>query len=146
MSIFKLSMHLHHSEWETAIVPIVKKDNSTRLCGDYETTINPQLRSIAPPRINIKDILANLSGGVSFSTIDLAQACDQLALCEESKEVLTLSTHKGLFKQNGLPFGITSAPAIWHNTIANILPDLNGVQVYLDGTLATKNIWQIGIK
>ena len=128
---------IEHSEWSTAIVAIPKKDGSVRICGNYKTTVNPVLDQVPPPNINVEDILANLSGGMLFSTLDLAHAYNQIELDEESKQFLVVSTHKGLFQQNRLVFGITSAPAIWQNTIEQVLQGLPGVQVYLDDILVT---------
>ena len=34
-----------------------------------------------------------------------------------SQEVLTISTHKGLYCYRRLPFGIASAPAVFHRTM-----------------------------
>lgn len=128
---------IEHSEWSTGIVAIPKKDGSVRICGNYKTTVNPVLDQVPPPNINVEDILANLSGGIVFSTLDLAHAYNQIELDEESKKFLVISTYKGLFRQNRLVFGITSAPAIWQNTIEQVLQGLPGVQVYLDDILVT---------
>ena len=126
-----------HSQWSTSILAVPKSDGSVRICGNYKTTVNPVLKPIAPPNINVEDIFANLSGGVKFSKLDLAHAYNQMELDEESKQYLTISTHKGLFQQNRLVFGITTAPAIWQNTIEQVLQGLAGVQVYLDDILVT---------
>ncbi|PIK55509.1 hypothetical protein BSL78_07590 [Apostichopus japonicus] len=126
-----------HSEWGTSIVAVPKKDGSVRLCGNYKNTINPLLKPVAPPAINVDDILANLCGGVVFSKLDLAHAYNQMELDESSTQFLTLSTHKGLFQQNRLVFGITTAPAIWQSAIEQVLQGLPGVQVYLDDILVT---------
>ncbi|XP_072178233.1 uncharacterized protein [Diadema setosum] len=128
---------IEHSEWSTGIVPVPKKDGTVRLCGNYKCTVNPVLSSVAPPNINVDDILSSLSGGVTFSKLDLAHAYNQTELDENSKQYLVLSTHKGLFKQNRLVFGITTAPAIWQNAIDKVLQGLPGVQVYLDDILVT---------
>ena len=47
---------------------------------------------------------------------------------EESKELLTFSTHKGLFR---LMFGISSAPAIFKKTIDQIMCGIPGVREIL---------------
>ena len=54
------------SEWPTGVVVVPKKNGAIRLCGNYKTTVNPQLKTVSPPNINIDDILADLAGGVKF--------------------------------------------------------------------------------
>ena len=78
---------------------------------------------------------------MTFSKLDLAHAYTQMELDDQSKQYLVLSTHKGLFQQNRLVFGITTAPAIWQNAIDQVLQGLPGVQVYLDDILVTGR-WQ----
>ena len=109
------------SEWGTPIVPVSKKDGSVRICGDYKTTVNPELQAEQYPLPRIGDIFANLAGGQKFSKIDLRQAYHQLEMEEDSKKYLTINTHMGLFQYNRLVFGITSAPAIWQRTIDQVL-------------------------
>ena len=97
-----------------------KKNGAIRLCGNYKTTVNPQLKTVSPPNINIDDILADLAGGVKFSKLDLANAYNQIEVSEESREYFTIATHKGLFRHNRLVFGTTTAPAIWQNAIEKV--------------------------
>ena len=66
--------------------------------------------SYPPPRID--DVLASMTGAKVFSKLDLSQDYLQVQLEEESKEFVTISTHKGLFQYNRLPFGVVAAPAI----------------------------------
>lgn len=50
---------------------------------------------------------------------------------DESSRVLTVNTHKGLFKVNRLPLGVSSAPSIFQRVMDNLL---NGIsdQEHLD--------------
>ena len=60
-----------------------------------------------------EDLLATLNGKKRFSKLDLSQAYQQLLLHEDSKELLTVNTHKGLFQPNRLQFGVNSAAGIF---------------------------------
>ncbi|XP_052323292.1 uncharacterized protein K02A2.6-like [Oncorhynchus keta] len=125
------------SEWATPIVPIVKKDGSVRMCGDFKVTVNPMLHVDQYPLPRLDDIFAALAGGKHFSKIDLKQAYLQLPVEESSKQYLTINTHKGLYMYNRLVFGIASAPAIWQRTIDQILQGIPGTQCILDDMIIT---------
>ncbi|XP_049276083.1 uncharacterized protein K02A2.6-like [Rhipicephalus sanguineus] len=125
------------SEYATPAVPVIKKDGSIRLCGDYKTTINPSLDITHYPLPKIDDLLAPLAGGMHFTKIDLNRAYQQVLMAEESKKYLTLNTQKGLFVVNRLPFGIASAPGIFQKIMDTMLKGLNGVCCYLDDILVT---------
>ena len=98
-----------YSEWAT---PIVKRNGSVRVCGDFKVSVNPVLFAEQYPLPRIEDIFANLAGGKHFSKLDLRQAYHQMEVTEESKKYLTINTHKGLFQYNRLVFGVTSSPVI----------------------------------
>ena len=125
------------SEWAAPIVPIVKQDGSIRICGDYKLTVNrvADLESYPLPRID--DLLASLGKGQLFSKLDLANAYLQLALDEDSKKFVSISTQKGLYRYNRLPFGVASAPAIFQRTMEGLLGDIPNVHVYLDDILVS---------
>jgi len=44
------------------------------------------------------DLLAQLSGGKSFSKLDLSQVYLQMLLDEESRKFVTINTHQGLYQ------------------------------------------------
>ena len=61
----------------------------------------------------------------------------QIPLDEESKKIVVINTHKGLFAHNHLPFEVSAAPAIFQRTIESILQGIPNVCVYLDDILVT---------
>ena len=90
------------SEWAAPIVPIMKPDNSIRICGDYKTTVNQVSKLDNYPIPKVDDMLATLGGGEKFTKLDMSQAYQQLQLDHESKRYTTINTHKGLFQYNRL--------------------------------------------
>ena len=83
----------------------------------------------------VDELFANLTGGKYFSKLDLSNAYLQLPLDDESKQLVTINTHKGLFQYNHLPFGVASAPAIFQRHIDMLLQGLTNVSVYIDDIL-----------
>ena len=77
---------VNYSDWATPILPILKKDGSIRICGDYEITINKVAKIDSYPIPRIEDIFAQLAGGKIFTTIDLSNAYLQMPLDEQSKD------------------------------------------------------------
>ena len=123
------------SKWATPLVPVPKADGGIRICGDYKPTVNAQLEVAHHPLPTLELITSKLSGNKVFTKIDLKAAFNQLELDQESAEICTVNTSKGLFRVNRLPFGVASSPALWQRTIDNILKDLPGVCVFVDDIL-----------
>ena len=96
------------SAWATPIVPVPKKDGSTRICGDYKGRVNPKVQAEQYLLYRIKDVFAKLAGGHKFSKIDLYQAYHRLKVEEDFKKYLIINTHMGLFQYNRLVFSIAS--------------------------------------
>uniref|UniRef100_A0A3B3TFN7 Gypsy retrotransposon integrase-like protein 1 n=1 Tax=Paramormyrops kingsleyae TaxID=1676925 RepID=A0A3B3TFN7_9TELE len=125
---------IKHSEWAAPVVPVVKRDGTIRLCGDYKVTVNQATNADVYPLPRIEEVLATLSGGKLFSKIDLASAYQQVLLDEDSKKYTTINTQKGLFVYNRLCFGVNSAVSIFQRIMENLMKNLN-VVVYLDDLL-----------
>ena len=125
------------SEWGTPIVRVIKPNGTIRLCGDYKVTVNPQLQVTQYPLPRPEELFATLNGGQRFTTLDLSEAYLQIELEEGAKACTTINTHKGLYSFNRLPYGIASAPAIFQNTMEQILPKLPGIGCYIDDILVT---------
>ena len=123
------------SKWATALVPVMKSNNQVRLCGNYKVTVNPQLEIAHHPLPTSEDIFTKLNNNKVFSKLDLRNAFQQLELDDESKEICTVNTTKGLFRVNRLPYGIASSPALWQRTVDSILQGLDGVLCFVDDIL-----------
>lgn len=61
-----------------------------------------------------------------FSTLDLAQACQQLPVAPETATVLTVDTLKGLYKVRCLPFSVWATPAIFQRFMDMMLLGIPG--------------------
>lgn len=125
------------SEWATPVVPVVKPDGSVRICGDFKVTVNPLLKVDQYPLPLVDDIFASLAGGKKFSKIDLRSAYTQMEMTDEAKPLLTLNTHRGLYRLNRLAFGVASAPAIWQRSIDQVLNGLERTKVIIDDIIVT---------
>ncbi|XP_048255362.1 uncharacterized protein K02A2.6-like [Haliotis rufescens] len=123
------------SEWAAPIVPVVKSESSIRVCGDYKVTVNKVSKLDKYPIPKTDDMFATLGGAKFYSKLDLSQAYQQVLLVEHSKQYVTINTHKGLFRYNCLPFGVSSAPGIFQRIMENTLQGLEQVLVRIDDIL-----------
>ncbi|XP_054745936.1 uncharacterized protein K02A2.6-like [Anastrepha obliqua] len=98
------------SSWISPIVPYVFKGNGKmRLCVDMRRANHAVLRENYPLP-TFESVMTKLREAKIFSRLDLKWAYHQLELDEESREITTFITHKGLFRYKRLMFGINSAP------------------------------------
>ena len=116
---------------------VPKKDGKFRICGDYKVTVNKSLDIDQYPLPKPADLFATLAGGQLFTKLDLTQAYQQLLLDENSQQYTTINTHQGLYQYTRLPFGISSAPAIFQKTMDVILQGIPHVCCYIDDILVT---------
>jgi hypothetical protein len=58
----KVLTAVNFSQWATPIVPVLKKDGSIRICGDFKITINPVLEIDKFPLPRINDLFAKVHG------------------------------------------------------------------------------------
>ena len=86
------------SDWATPIVPVMKKDDTIRVCSDYKLTVNQATQTEVYLLPRIDKPIASLSGGAIFSTLGLSHPYNQLQLDDKAQELTAINTHKGLYK------------------------------------------------
>ena len=125
------------AKWAAPIVVVPKPGGKVRICADFSTGVNQALDidRYSLPKPN--DLFVALNGGSQFSKIDFSEAYLQVELDDESKQLLIINTHKGLFQFNCLPFGIASAPSIFQKIMDQMLSGLEGTVSYLDDIIVT---------
>jgi transposase InsO family protein len=132
---------VNRSDWAAPIVVVPKSDGNIRICGDYKVTVNRCIEDESYPLPTPEDLFSTLAGGAVFTKLDLSSAYQQLQLAEESKKLLTINTHKGLYQYQRLPFGVSTAPSIFQGVMDQILKGIDGVVCYLDDILiSTRDI------
>ena len=143
----KVWKKVKYSRWAAPIVIVLKDAKNAagpiRICGDYKITVNAAAPCDNYPIPNTNEQLATLAGGQKFSKIDLSQAYQQIALDEESRELLTVNTHRGLYQPDRLQFGVHSATGIFQREMEKILEGIPSVLVRIDDILLTgENDWK----
>ena len=116
---------------------VPKKDGKFRICGDYKVTVNQVLMMEEYPLPTPEELFSTLAGGKIFSKLDLSQAYLQVPVDEESKQYLTINIHQGLCVYDRLPFGVSSAPAIFQKLVDTVLQGVSGVTCYIDDILVS---------
>ncbi|XP_055351030.1 uncharacterized protein K02A2.6-like [Paramacrobiotus metropolitanus] len=120
-----------------AVVTAQKRARDIRTCADLSTGLNDALDVQQYPLPTPDELFAKLNGGKQFSTLDLAEAYAQVELDEESKNLVVINTHKGLFRYNRLPFGVACCPSVFQQIMESALQGCEGVAVYLDDIIVT---------
>ena len=81
-----------------------------------------------------EEIISDMAGAKYVSKLDASQGFWQLKLDESStrSRYCTFNTPFGRYCFLRLPFGIKSAPEIFHRAMEQIIEGLDGVRVYID--------------
>ncbi|KHJ97226.1 reverse transcriptase [Oesophagostomum dentatum] len=127
-----------HSSWAAPIVVVKKANGISRLCADFSTGLNDALMLHQHPLPTVEDVFNKLNGGELFSQFDLAYAYLQIEVDDNSEDLLTINTHRGLYRYNRLTFGVKFAPGIFQQIMMDaMIAGLDGVAAYLDDIIVT---------
>ena len=120
------------SEWAAPVVVVKKANGEIRICGDYSTGLNSVIAPNLYPIPTLEELYSRLVNGRVFATIDLSDAYLQIGVCEESRKMLTIHTHRGLFNFNRLAPGVRAAPGIFQRITDQLVAGLDNVVAYFD--------------
>ena len=95
-----------YNDWAAPVVYVKKKSGEIRVCADFSTGLNSAIEDHHYPLPSPEEIFTKLNDGRYFSKIDLSEAYLQIPADDESSKLLCISTHRGLFKYERLPFGV----------------------------------------
>lgn len=123
---------VNYSEWAAPIVVIKKANGSIRICAGFSTGLNNALEPHQYPLPLPEDIFSKLANNKYFSHIDLSDAFLQIEVDDESKHLLTINTHMGLFRYNRMVFGVKTFPAIFQQIMDKMLAGIQNVAAYID--------------
>lgn len=121
-----------YSEWAAPIVCVRKPNGGVRLCGDYSTGLNDAVESHNYPLPLPSELYEKFVGSSIYSHLDCSEAYNQVEVDEKSSELLTINTHKGLYRVNRLQPGLKSAPGAYQQLMDTLLAGIDGAAAYLD--------------
>jgi hypothetical protein len=129
-------MHPSSSPWGCPTLFMKKKDQSLRLCVDYQHLNAVTIKNKYPlPRIDI--LFDQLAGAKVFSKVDLCSGYHQIKICLEDVPKTAFSTRYGLYEYLVMSFGLTNAPAHFMYLMNSVfMPEMDKfVVVFIDDIL-----------
>nr|GEX54478.1 putative reverse transcriptase domain-containing protein [Tanacetum cinerariifolium] len=100
------------SPWGAPVLFVKKKGGSFQLCIDYRK-LNKLTVKFRYPLLKIDDLFDQLQGSSVYSKINLRSRYHQLRVREEDIPKTAFRTRYGHYEFQVMPFGLTSAPAIF---------------------------------
>ena len=124
------------SPWSSPLLPVPKKDGTSRICVDYRA-LNKLTKLNAYPLPRIDECYRNLAGAQFFTCLDLWSGYWQIRLTDDAKEKTAFTCRYGHFQFRVMPFGLTNAPATFQRMMNDILHDFidRCAMVYLDDVI-----------
>ena len=111
------------SPWASPLVPVAKKDGTTRWAVDYRE-LNKHTIPDAYPTPNLAAAVESLAGSKIFSSLDAAQAFHNVPIKKESQDLTAFICAYGLFKFARMPFGLRNAGPVYFRLVIKVMADL----------------------
>ncbi|XP_061389855.1 uncharacterized protein K02A2.6-like [Musca vetustissima] len=122
---------VNSSKFAASIV-VSRKNGKIRICAGYSTGLNNSIEPNQYPLPTAEEILADCHNCMIFTHLDISDAYLQVEIDDQSKDLLTINTHKGLYKFNRLTPGIKSAPGAFQRIMDELCTGIQGARAYID--------------
>lgn len=119
------------TEWVNSMVCLKKANGDLRVCMD-PNDLNASIQREHYQIPTQEEIISEMAGAKFFTKLDASQGFWQLKLHEDSTKYCTFNTPFGRYSFLRMPFGISSAPEVFHKTMEHIIEGIEGVRVYVD--------------
>ena len=122
------------TQWVNPIVIVEKPNGKLRICLDPRD-LNTAVMREHYQLPTVEEITCRLSEAKYFTVLDASSGFWQLKLDEASTRLCTFNTPFGRYRFLRLPFGINSAPEVFHRTVRQLFEGIEGVETYIDDLL-----------
>ncbi|PIK50829.1 hypothetical protein BSL78_12300 [Apostichopus japonicus] len=116
------------------MVIVEKSNGKLRICLDPKD-LNKQVKREQYQLPTVDELTSELAGAQYFSVLDANSGFWQIPLDDQSSDLCCFNTPFGRYKFLRLPFGLHSAPEVFHKTMCQIMDGIPGCQVYIDDIL-----------
>lgn len=120
--------------WVSSLVAVEKPNGKLRTCLDPRD-LNKAVKREHFKLSTREEIMAQFAGAKWFSKLDASSGFWQMKLEEESSKLCTFNTPEGRYRFLRLPYGILSAPEVYHKRIHMIFQHIPGVETMMDDVI-----------
>ncbi len=123
------------TEWVSSLIIVEKKNRKPRVCMDLRD-LNRAIKREHFKLPTREEIMSQFANAKYFSKLDASSGFWQLKLDGASSRLCTFNSPFGRYRF--LPFGVASAPELYHKTIHMIYEHLEGVDTSMDDII----VWE----
>lgn len=115
------------TSWASPLVVVPQPNGEVRVCIDMRRANAAVLRE-RHPIPTLEETLEALNGASMFSKLDLKWGYHQVEIDDDSRDITTFVTHKGVMRYKRLIFGLSSASEVYQYAIQQALTGLEGIR------------------
>ena len=128
----------------TTPVIIAWHNGKSRMVGDFRA-LNSYTASDRYPIPKISETLNNLAKAKFLTSMDVLKGFHQNVIAEDSRHLLRIIMHKGIYEYLRMPFGIKNAPSHFQRMMDIEFRkeiDEKWVIIYIDDIIIMSNTWE----